>query len=143
MAIFPLKTDKICYYNLTDVNNASISYMIDMISPMMKKYGTIHNEYQMVNNLIDLDVQDVNELKSLGVEYADLFERKTGIIEDYEANVHMFDRITAIINGIYVDFNRLKGNDVRNNVTKLKEYILNGDNEQLANFIMGTLDEEI
>lgn len=116
--------------------------MIDMISPMVKKYGTIHSEYQMVNNIIDLDIQDVNELKSLGVEYADLFERKTKIIEDYEGNAHMFDRITALINGIYMDFNRLRGNDVRSNITLLKEFILEKDNDQLASFIMGTLEDE-
>lgn len=128
--------------NVTDVNNASVSYMIDMISPLLRKYGTINDEYQMINNLIDLDIQDASELRSLGTEYVSIFERKTKIIEEYEETAHMLERIVAVINGIYVDFNRLKGNDVRSNTAQLREYIGKYDNKLMTNFILGTLDEE-
>lgn len=109
---------------------------------MLKKYGTIHDEYQMIHNLIDLDVQDANEVKALGSEYADLVERKAKIIDDYEGTSHMFDRIITLINSIYSDFNRLNGNDVRNDFKQLKEFIVKYDNDSLANFILGRTDED-
>lgn len=127
---------------ITDVNNASISYIIDMISPLLRKYGTVHDEYHMVNNLIDLDIQDGGELRSLGAEYASIFERKAKIVEVYEETSHMLERIVAVINGIYVDFNRLKGNDVRNNTARLRELIGKYDNELMASYVLGTLDDE-
>lgn len=116
--------------------------MIVLISPMLTKYGTIHDEYQMIHNLIDLDVQDANEVQALGSEYAGLIERKTKIIDDYEGSSHMFDRIITLINSIYSDFNRLNGNDVRNDFTQLNEFIVKYDNELLANFILGKTDED-
>lgn len=116
--------------------------MIDMIGPLLRKYGTVHDEYHMVNNLIDLDIQDGGELRSLGVEYASIFERKAKIVEDYEETSHMLERIVAVINGIYVDFNRLKGNDVRNNTARLRKFIGKYDNELMTSYVLGTLDDE-
>lgn len=118
--------------------------MIDLIEPMLKKYSKIHNEYQIINNLIDLDINDIDELKSLGPDYVDILERKTKIIEDYENASHMYERIIGLITGIYIDFHRLKGDDVRKNTNQLREQIKLGDNESLANFMLGeTVDETI
>lgn len=121
---------------LVDVNRASISLVIDLMDPTLKKLTTINKEYRMINNLIDLDIQDDDELKSLGNQYADILSQKEKIIESHNNTSHVLDRLIGIIAGIYFDYNKLRGIDVRQYSPKISNLVKNYNNEQLVNFIL-------
>lgn len=124
------------------MNRASVSFMIGLIEPMLIEHSKIHKEYQIISSLIDLDIQDNSELESLGNDFADVLERKNKIIETYNRNSHMLDRIKAFIIGIYVDYHKLRGSEVKHKVHLLDDYINNYNNEALVNFILGVTAEE-
>lgn len=116
--------------------------MIGLIEPKLIEHIKVHKNYQLTSNLIDLDIQDSNEMKSLGFDYADILENKNKIIETYNRTSHMLDRIKNFINGIYVDYNKLRGSDVKQNLPHLNELIDNYNNERLVNFILGVTFED-
>lgn len=116
--------------------------MIGLIEPKLIEHSKIHKEYQIISSLIDLDIQDNSELESLGNDFADILERKNKIIETYNRSSHMLDRIKAFIVGIYVDYNKLKGFEVKHKVHLLDDFIKNYKNETLVNFILGDTAED-
>lgn len=121
----------------TDVNRASVSFVIGLIESKLIEHIKIHQNYQTTSNLIDLDIQDVNELKSLGFDYGDILENKNKIIETYARTSHQLERLKKFINGIYVDYNKLRGIEVEQSSEKLNELIdKNYNNESLINFIL-------
>lgn len=122
---------------LTDVNRASVSFMIQLIEPKLIENIKIHKEYQTITSFIDLDIQDSSELESLGNDFVDILERKNKIIETYNRTSHMLDRIKGFITGIYIDYHKLRGTDVQLNANKLNTFISNYNNEALVNFILG------
>lgn len=122
---------------LTDVNRASVSFMIQLIEPQLIENAKIHKEYQTITSLIDLDIQDKSELESLGDDFTDILERKNKIIETYNRTSHMLDRIKGFITGIYIDYHKLRGTDVKQNVNQLNTLISNYNNDTLVNFILG------
>ncbi|XP_055316781.1 Bardet-Biedl syndrome 7 protein homolog [Sitodiplosis mosellana] len=127
---------------LLDVNRASVSFMIGLIEPKLIEHSKIHKEYQIIGSLIDLDIQDNSELESLGNDFADVLERKNKIIETYNRSSHMLDRIKAIIICIYIDYNKLRGSEVKHKVHLLDDLIKNYNNETLVNFILGVTSED-
>lgn len=117
--------------------------MIGLIEPKLIEHLNIHKNYQTTSNLIDLDIQDANELKSLGFDYAEILENKNKTMETYARTSHMLDRLKKFINGIYVDYNKLQGVDVEQNSDQLNQYIdHNYTNESLVNFILGVMPSE-
>lgn len=128
--------------HFSDVNRASISYMIKLIEPKLLEHNKIHTEYEKISSFIDLDVQENSELKSLGSDFVDILERKNKIIDTYNQTAHMLDRIKNVIKGIYVDYHKLKGSDVSQNLQQLDELIINYNNETLINFILGMVHDD-
>lgn len=127
---------------MIDVNRASVSFMIGLIEPKVIEHSKIHKEYEMISSLIDLDIQDNSELESLGNDFADVLERKNKIIDTYNRNSHMLDRIKTFIIGIYIDYNKLRGSEVKHKVHLLDDLIKNYNNETLVNFILGVTTED-
>lgn len=114
-----------------------------MIETKLIEHINTHKNYQTTSNLIDLDIQDVNEIKSLGFDYGDILENKNKIIETYSRTSHQLERLKKFINGIYVDYNKLRGIDVEQNSEKLNDLIdKNYNNESLMNFILGVMPNE-
>lgn len=111
--------------------------MIDSLEPMLKRYTTIDAEYQMLNHLTDLDIQDDDELKSLGTKYSDISTRKEKIIESYDEIFPKLERLIAVIVNIHIDYHKLKGININQNSSKISEFVRNFDNEKLVNFILG------
>lgn len=126
----------------TDVNRASVSFMIGLVEPKLIEHIKVHKDYQTTSNLIDLDIQDGNELKSLGFDYADILEHKNKIIDTYNRTSHMLDRLKNFINGIYVDYNKLRGSEVQQRLPQLNQLIDNYNNERLVNFILGEASDD-
>lgn len=90
-----------------------------------------------------MDIQDANELKSLGFDYADILENKNKIIEKYTRTSDMLERLKKFIYGIYIDYNKLCGTDVQQNSDKMNDYIdKNYSSESLVNFILGVMPNE-
>lgn len=129
-----IKILKLCS---TDVNRASVSFMIQLIEPKLIEHTKIHEEYQTITSFIDLDIQDNNELESLGTEFAEILERKNKIIDTYNRTSHMLDRIKGFITGIYIDYHKLRGTDVTQKTHQLHTLLNNYNNETLINFILG------
>lgn len=128
-----------------DVNRASVSFVIGLIEPKLIEHITIHKNYQMTSNLIDLDIQDDAELKSLGFDYADILENKNKIIETYARSSHMLERLKKFIHGIYMDYNKLRGIDAdeSSSLQKLNQLIdKNYNNDSLVSFILGVMPNE-
>lgn len=124
----------------TDVNRASVAFVVGLIEPKLIEHINTHKNYQTTSNLIDLDIHDATELKSLGFDYAEILENKNKIIETYGRTAHQLERMKKFINGIYVDYNKLCGIEVEQNADKLNEYIdKNYNNENLVNFILGVV----
>lgn len=116
-----------------------------MIESKLIEHITIHKNYQTTSNLIDLDIQDDAELKSLGFDYADILENKNKIIESYGRSSQMLERLKKFIHGIYMDYNKLRGIDAdeTSSSLKLKELIdKNYNNDSLVNFILGMIPNE-
>lgn len=126
----------------SDVNRASVSFMIGLIEPKLIEHIKVHKDYQTTSNLIDLDIQDSNELKSLGFDYADILENKNKIIETYNRTSDMLERFKQFINGIYVDYNKLRGTDVQQDIPKLNKLIENYNNDRLVAFILGVKSDD-
>lgn len=116
--------------------------MIKLIESKLIENNKIHNEYEKISSFIDLDIQENSELKSLGSDFVDILERKNKIIEAYNRNSDMLDRIKHFIRGIYVDYHKLKGSDVSQSFKQLDELIINYNNETLVNFILGIVHDE-
>lgn len=134
---------KIVFYCChSDVNRASVSFTIGLIEPKLIEHIKVHKDYQTTSNLIDLDIQDRNELKSLGFDYADILENKNKIIETYNRTSHMLERVKQFIHGIYVDYNKLRGTDVQQDIPKLNKLIENYHNDRLVNFILGVKSDD-
>lgn len=117
--------------------------MIGLIEPKLIEHIKVHKDYQTASNLIDLDIQDTNEMKSLGFDYADILENKNKIIETYNRTSHMLERLKKFIIGIYIDYNKLRGSDVQHDVLKLNKLIDNYNNDSLVNFILGSCSDEM
>lgn len=126
---------------LVDVNRTSVSFVIDLIEAKLKKHISIQDEHQTLNSLIDLDIQDDGELNSLGTKYTGILERKHKIIEAFNASTHMLDSLVGFIVSLYVDYHKMKGIDVHQNVPGLKQLIRNYDNQTLINFMLGDSPE--
>lgn len=140
LIILILNIFKFVFPQHTDVNRASVSFVIGLIESKLIEHIMIHKNYQMTSNLIDLDIQDDAELKSLGFDYADILENKNKTIESYSRSSEMLERLKNFINGIYTDYNKLRGIDIdtENSSEKLNELIdKNYNNESLVNFILG------
>lgn len=126
------------------MNRASVSFMIALIEPKLIEHIKIDKEYQTISSLIDLDVQEVNELESLGDDFVDILERKNKIIDAYNRTSHILERIKGFINSLYIDYHKLKGSDVQHKIHLLNEHINNYKNENLVDFILGiTIDDNI
>lgn len=125
------------------MNRASVSFMIGLIEPKLIEHIKVHEDYQTASNLIDLDIQDSNEMKSLGFDYADILENKNKIIETFNQRSHMLERLKNFIIGIYIDYNKLRGTDVQRDIPKLNKLIDNYNNDRLVNFILGATSDEI
>lgn len=141
---FQINSFTLSFY-FTDVNRASVSYVIGLIESKLIEHITIHKNYQTTSNLIDLDIQDDAELKSLGFDYADILENKNKIIESYGRSSQMLERLKKFIHGIYMDYNKLRGIDAdeTSSSLKLKELIdKNYNNDSLVNFILGMIPNE-
>lgn len=123
------------------MNRTSVSFVIDLIEAKLKKHISIQDEHQTLNSLIDLDIQDDGELNSLGTKYTGILERKHKIIEAFNASTHMLDSLVGFIVSLYVDYHKMKGIDVHQNVPGLKQLIRNYDNQTLINFMLGDSPE--
>lgn len=120
------------------MNRTSVSFIVGLIGEKLKKHISIHREYQTINNLIDLDIQDDSELKSLGSQYTDILQRKPKIIEECNSSAHILEALIGFITFIYIDYHKLKGSNVQRNVPELKKLIKNDyDTEKILNFMIG------
>lgn len=116
--------------------------MIGLIEPKLIEHSKIHKEHEILSSLIDLDIQDNDELQSLGSDYANVLEHKNKIIETYNRTSHMLDRIKGFIIGIFIDYHKLRGTDVKHKVNQLNGLINNYNNDTLVNFILGNSAED-
>lgn len=91
----------------------------------------------MLNTIIDLDIQNTEELSSLGPEYIHILARKIEIIDAYNASPLALDRMVNLIIKLYIDFNRMKGFDVKSKIPELATIIYNYDHRKLITFFLG------
>lgn len=96
--------------------------------------------YVMLNTLIDLDIQNDIELNALGPEYANLLERKTKIIDEYNKAPKEFDRFVGVLTDLYVDFNKMKGGNDKLRVPELVALITDYEYNSLVSFFNGEIE---
>lgn len=97
----------------------------------------IQKEYTTLNTIIDLDIQNDDELRSLGSEYIHILKRKNEIIDSYNKSPMVLDRLIALITDLYVDFNRIKGANVKLRIPDLVAIIKDYDYKTLIAFFVG------
>lgn len=97
--------------------------MINLMEMKLKQYILNNNEYQLVNNLTDLDLQDDFDVTSLGAEYTDALSRKDAIIEAFNESKHTLDTSIAIIARLYHDFHHLNGIEVKQNLPEISNFV--------------------
>lgn len=111
------------YPSIPDVNRESVVFMINLMETKLKQYILNNNEYQLVNNLTDLDLQDDFDVTSLGAKYTDAISRKDSIIEAFNESKHTLDTSIAIIARLYIDFHHLNGIEVKPNLLEISNFV--------------------
>lgn len=118
-------------------NPQSVSHVIKLIEPHLVTHCLIEKEYTTLNTIIDLDIQNDDELISLGSEYIHILKRKNEIIDSYNKSPMVLDRLIALITDLYVDFNKIKGANVRLRIPDLVAIIKDYDYKTLIAFFVG------
>lgn len=126
-----------CCVFCSAANPQSLSYVIKLIEPHLTTQSLIRKEYNTLNTLIDLDIQNDDELISLGAEYMHVLKRKNEIIDAYNISPMLLDRLIALITDLYVDFNKIKGVNVKLKIPELVALINDYNYKTLIAFITG------
>lgn len=118
-------------------NPQSVCYVIKLIEPHLITHSLIQKEYNTLNTIIDLDIQNDDELISLGAEYIDVLKRKNEIIAAYNKSPLILDRLIALITDLYIDFNKIKGVNVKLRIPELVAIVNDYDYKTLIDFLVG------
>lgn len=119
------------------INPQSVSYVVKLIEPHLITHGSIQKEYNTLNTIVDLDIQNDDELISLGSGYIHMLKRKNEIIDAYNKSPMVLDRLIALITDLYVDFNKIKGANVRLKIPELVAIINDYNYKTLIAFLVG------
>lgn len=119
---------------ISDVKRESVVFMINLMETKLKQYIINNNEYQLINNLIDLDLQDDFDVTSLGAEYTDAISRKDQIIEAFNESKNTLDTSIAIIARLYIDFHHLNGIEVEQNLPEISNFVKDNNIKGLLQF---------
>lgn len=120
---------------ISDVKRESVVFMINLMEMNLKQHILNYNEYQLINNLIDLDLQDDFEVTSLGAEYINVISRKDQIIEAFNESKHTLDTSVAIIARLYIDYHHLNGIEVKQNLPAISNFVKDYNFKGLLQFI--------
>lgn len=101
-------------------------------------HSLIQKEYNTLNTIIDLDIQNEDELASLGPEYIHVLKRRNEIIDAHNNSPMVLDRLIAMITDLYMDFNKIKGANVKLKIPELVALINDYDYKTLVTFLVGS-----
>lgn len=118
------------------MNPQCMSYVVKLIEPQLLELSQIRKNFVMLNALIDLDIQNDDELASLGPEYINVLQNRDEIIQQHQSP-KMFDRLIAVITELYVDHNKLRGGNMKTRIPELIALINNYNYFQLVSFMTG------
>lgn len=113
-----------------------MAYVIKLIEPQLLKLSQLRKNFAMLNALIDLDIQNDDELSSLGPEYLNVLKNRDEILQQHQTPKH-FDRLIAIITDLYMDFCKLKGGNMKIKIQDLISHINNYNYNQLVAIMIG------
>lgn len=113
-----------------------MAYVIKLIEPQLLELSQTRKNFIMLNALIDLDIQNDDELASLGSDYINVLKNRDKIMLQHQTP-KMFDRLIAIITELYVDFCKLKGGNMKIKVSELIAQINNYDFNRLVALMTG------
>lgn len=119
-----------------------MSYTIKLIEPQILELSQNRKNFQVLNSLIDLDIQNDEELKSLGPEYMYVLEHKDSIVEKHNRSPKTFDRLIAVITELYIDFNKSHGGNMKLKIPELIKLINDYKPGTLASFMTGEATHE-
>lgn len=84
--------------------------------------------------LIDLDIRNEEERACLNIDYKNILDRRDDIIEAFKKSPGALDRIYSYLTDNYIDYNKLRGINVKSKVPELIKLFQNYDFEKLVAF---------
>lgn len=111
--------------------------MIKLIESTILKHSKIKSEYSQLMALIDLDIRNEEELACLNEDYKSIMDRRDQIIEAYKFSPAVLDRVFGLLTDCYIDYNKLKGINVKLKVPELLRLLNNYDFQKLVAFHSG------
>lgn len=88
--------------------------MIKLIEPLIVLHSKVKDEYIQLMALIDLDIRNEDELACLNADYKSIMDRRDEIIDAYKYSPAILDdKIYGILSDFYVDYNKLRGVNVK------------------------------
>lgn len=132
------RTNRFWFFHCAAANPQSVSYVIKLIEPHLVAHSLIQKEYNTLNTIIDLDIQNEDELASLGPEYIHVLKRRNEIIDAHNNSPMVLDRLIAMITDLYMDFNKIKGANVKLKIPELVALINDYDYKTLVTFLVGS-----
>ncbi|GAX76228.1 hypothetical protein CEUSTIGMA_g3672.t1 [Chlamydomonas eustigma] len=122
-------------------SSASLQHSITLVWPQLEKQRTLKKNFQLLEGLVELKVQD-SDVSYLAPEYKALLDHADEIKKAYKEQPQHLDHIAALIKDLYLDFCRLSGiNTPKQRLPALEQLLTNTKStlDQVMDFMLNKL----
>lgn len=87
----------------------------------MKSYNELIRNYEILQALLELNVQNDDEFELLSDKYKNILRDKQNLEEKFKIQSFKLDRLIGILTDFYIDKNKFKGINVKQKLETLME----------------------
>lgn len=119
----------------TDINDASMLHMVRLLGEQLQRAVRIRNEHRLLNALLELDIRDEIELRSLCADWQDILERRDAIAEAQHRESVLLDRLIGLLSDCYIDRDKLRGISAAERLPRFVELLNEYDYDGVERFL--------
>lgn len=120
---------------ISDINDASLMHMIRLLGPQLEKCIKTRDDHKLLVALLDLDIRNDDELRSLCDEWQLIIAQQDAIAKAQPDDAIVLDRLLALVTDCYIDWFKLKGFNAKDKVAKFLKLLSAYDVQGMATFL--------
>lgn len=97
----------------------------------------------IIDAVQEISMQDQSSSSWLSPEYADILGNQERIRKEFKLRAKSLEYLSGIITDLFVDWNRLRGQDVRTKIAALHQVLLSNNIDQVVETILGTASSRL
>lgn len=119
----------------TDINDASLPHMVRLLGAQLQQAVRTRDEHRLLCALLELDIRDETESRTLCDEWQAVLERRDAIVEAAPGESVRLDRLIGLLSDCYADRDRLRGISSAERLPRFVELLSDYDVEGVERFL--------